>query len=226
MEVTIPATASLDVIRAVAPSAAPRFGFGPAAPLRVQSAGPMVAQPDADPPAPALLARVAAGDRAAVKDVIERYGSLVWSLARRFDPADADDAVQEIFLDLWKSAARFDPAVAAEVTFVAMIARRRLIDRRRSRSRHPAAESVDQWPAVADGGSGPEVAAEAAQASRALAQLRPEQRQVLVLSTCEGLSHGEIASQTGMPLGTVKAHLRRGLLAIRAALLGHHGEAR
>lgn len=186
----------------------------------------MVAQPDAASPAPALLARVAAGDRAAIRDVIEQYGGLIWSLARRFDPADADDAVQEIFLDLWKSAGRYDPAVAAEVTFVAMIARRRLIDRRRSRSRHPAAESVEHWPAVADGASGPDVSAEAAQAARALEQLRPEQRQVLVLSTCQGLSHGEIASQTGMPLGTVKAHIRRGLLAIRAALLGGRGEVR
>jgi len=47
---------------------------------------------------------------------------------------------------------------------------------------------------------------------------------VLVLSTCHGLSHGEIAQQTGMPLGTVKAHARRGLMSIRAALLGVQGE--
>ncbi len=223
----IPTATALTLVSAgpgtgTAPPRAP----GPPPGLRVQSAGPMVAQPDASPPAPALLARVAAGDRAAINDVIATYGSLVWSLARRFDPANADDAVQEIFLDLWKSAARFDPAVASEVTFVAMIARRRLIDRRRSLSRRPVAESVDQWPAVADGASSPDVRAEAAEAARALDQLRPEQRQVLVLSTCHGLSHGEIASQTGMPLGTVKAHVRRGLLAIRAALLGGHGEVR
>ena len=70
------------------------------------------------------------------------------------------------------------------------------------------------------GGQLPDTCAEAQQAARALDKLRPEQRQVLVLSTCHGMSHGEIAAQTGMPLGTVKAHARRGLLSIRAALLG------
>jgi len=180
----------------------------------------MVAQPQSTPPAPALLARVAAGDATAVREVIATYGNLVWSLARRFDAANAEDAVQEIFVDLWKSAARFDPAVAAEVTFVAMIARRRLIDRKRSQRRRPTAEQVEELPAVADGTSGADVTADAARAARALDQLRPEQRQVLVLSTCHGLSHGEIASQTGMPLGTLKAHARRGLLSMRGLLGG------
>ena len=64
----------------------------------------------------------------------------------------------------------------------------------------------------------PEVGAEAALAARALDQLRPEQRQVLILTTCHGLSHEEVASTTGMPLGTVKAHARRGLDRVRQAL--------
>jgi RNA polymerase sigma factor (sigma-70 family) len=177
------------------------------------------AQPSS-PPAEPLLGRVAAGDPAAVRECLARYGGLVWSIARRFEPADAEDAVQEIFLDLWKSAARFDPQIASEAAFVAMIARRRLIDRRRTRGRRPATDPVSELPQVIDQASGPEACAEARQAARALAQLRPEQRQVLVLATCHGLSHGEIAEQTGMPLGTVKAHARRGLLSIRAALLG------
>ena len=57
-------------------------------------------------------------------------------------------------------------------------------------------------------------------AAKALDTLRPEQREVLLLSTCHGLSHDEIARETGMPLGTVKAHVRRGLLRIREALVG------
>lgn len=170
--------------------------------------------------APALLARVAIGDRAAMRDCLARYGGLVWSLARRFDPVDAEDAVQEIFLEIWKSAARFDPTVASEAAFIAMIARRRLIDRRRTRQRRPVTEQIAPDPQVAAAGSGPETCAEASQAARALAVLRPEQRQVVVMATCEGMSHGEIAEQTGMPLGTVKAHVRRGLMSIRAALLG------
>ena len=70
-----------------------------------------------------------------------------------------------------------------------------------------------------------ELAAEAGLAAKALAQLRPEQRRVLLLATYHGLSHEEIAVQTGMPLGTVKAHARRGLLRIREMLAGEGGRA-
>ncbi len=175
-----------------------------------------------------LLARVATGDAEAVRACIARYGGLVWSLARRFEPHDAEDAVQEIFLDLWKSAARFDPGVASEPAFVTVIARRRLIDRRRSRGRRPTLEAGLELPVVVDQSNRPDTCAEANQAARALAQLRPEQRQVLMLAACHGLSHHEIASETGLPLGTVKAHARRGLLSIRAALSGvdHRNDAR
>jgi len=172
---------------------------------------------------PSLLARVGAGDSGAVREVLAKYGGLVWSIAKRFEPSEAEDAVQEIFLDLWKSAARYDMALGSEATFIATIARRRLIDRRRTRRRRPQdtgqmAEVVLEE--VASDGTSPATSAEASKAAHALDQLRPEQRQVLVLSTCHGLSHGEIAKQTGMPLGTVKAHARRGLISIRAALLG------
>ena len=87
----------------------------------------------------ALLPRVAAGDAAAVDLVLERYGSLVWSLATRGlrDRPSAEDAVQEIFLDVWRSAGRFDPARGAEAVFVATIARRRIADAQRKRSRGP-----------------------------------------------------------------------------------------
>jgi RNA polymerase sigma-70 factor (ECF subfamily) len=178
-------------------------------------------------PAPelSLLTRVAGGDPGAVRDCLARYGGLVWSIARRFEGADAEDAVQEIFLDLWRSAARFDPQIASEPAFIAMIARRRLIDRQRTRRRRPATETIAAEPPIADHARGPDSCAEAAQAARALDRLRPEQRHVLVLATCHGLSHGEIAERTGMPLGTVKAHARRGLQSIRAALLGVQEEA-
>ena len=167
-----------------------------------------------------VLARVAAGDAAAIRECLARYGALVWSIARRFEMGDAEDAVQEIFLDLWKSAARFDPQIASEATFVAMIARRRLIDRQRMRRRRPPTEQLPELPELSADAVGADRSVEAQKAARAMNQLRPEQRHVLVLSACHGMSHGEIAAQTGMPLGTVKAHVRRGLQSIRAALLG------
>ncbi|HEY4178261.1 MAG TPA: sigma-70 family RNA polymerase sigma factor [Kofleriaceae bacterium] len=169
---------------------------------------------------PPLMGRVAAGDSVAMRECLQRYGNLIYSIARRFDPGDAEDAVQEIFLDLWKSAVRFDENVASETAFVAMIARRRLIDRRRASRRRPTTEQMPDRPTMVDPGAMPDACVEAQQATRALEQLRPEQRQVIVLSAVQGMSHGEIAAQTGMPLGTVKAHARRGLLSIRAALTG------
>ena len=172
-------------------------------------------------PAPAsLLSRVAVGDRDAFRECVDRFGGLVWSIARRFEGAEAEDAVQEIFVDVWKSAARYDAAVATESTFIAMIARRRLIDRKRTRGRRPTTEPMTETSRVPiDERALPDTALEAKQAAKALDRLRPEQRQVLVMST-QGMSHGEIAASTGMPLGTVKAHVRRGLSSIRAALLG------
>ena len=155
-----------------------------------------------------------------MRECLARYSGLVWSIARRFEPSDAEDAVQEIFVDLWKSAARYDAAVASETVFIAMIARRRLIDRRRSRERRPVTEPIADEPQLAAAGSAPDTCAEASQAARVLDQLRPDQRRAVVLATCHGMSHGEIAEATGMPLGTVKAHVRRGLMAIRAALSG------
>jgi DNA-directed RNA polymerase specialized sigma24 family protein len=100
-----------------------------------------------------LLARASHGEDAAVRECLSRFGPIVWGLARRMSPtrADAEDAVQEIFLDLWEHGGR---------------------------------------------------------------------REVLRLSVAEGLTHEEIAEHTGMPVGTVKAHARRGLIRIRKLLLG------
>ena len=178
-----------------------------------------------------VLARVAIGDPSAVKDCLQRFGGLVWSLARRLSPgaSDAEDAVQEIFVDLWKSAGKFDPAAGSEATFVAMIARRRLIDRLRARTRRKEDQLRDTQdfddPSEDPRAPRGELAAEAGLAAKALAQLRPEQRQVLMLAAYHGLSHEEIAARTGMPLGTVKAHARRGLLRVREVLAAEGGRS-
>jgi len=75
---------------------------------------------------------------------LDSFGPLVWSLARKYTPtqADAEDAVQDIFLDLWRSASRYDPERSSEPAFVAMIARRRLVDLRRRRARRDGDEEL------------------------------------------------------------------------------------
>jgi RNA polymerase sigma-70 factor (ECF subfamily) len=180
------------------------------------SKAPTVRMPDA------VLVRVARGDRDAMNECMRRYGPLVWSLARRHSPsqAEAEDAVQDVFLDLWRGAARFDATIASEPTFIAMITRRRLIDRRRRRQTSPPPTTLSEAVPLAATGQSAEVSAEAQIAARALEKLRPEQREAIVLSTCHDMTHDEIAAKTGMPLGTVKAHVRRGLICIRTALLG------
>lgn len=169
-----------------------------------------------------ILQRIADGDRSAVDECLNTYGGLVWSLARRMlrNTEDAEDAVQEIFLDVWKNAERFDPDQASETTFVAMIARRRLIDRIRHVQRRISADSLEDVlaePSVRTDTT-MQTNVEAREAAKALDQIRPEQRQVLQMSIVHGLSHQEIADATGMPLGTVKTHARRGILQVREIL--------
>jgi RNA polymerase sigma-70 factor (ECF subfamily) len=175
--------------------------------------------PDA---ATGVLTRAARGDAAAVRQCLARFGPMVWGLARRLSPtrADAEDAVQEIFLDLWAHGDRYDATRASEEAFVAVVARRRLIDRRRRASRRPALEPVEAAAEAVSPAASAETVAEAGLAARAMAGLRQEQREVLRLSVAQGFTHEEIAAQTGMPLGTVKAHARRGLIRIRSILSG------
>ncbi len=164
-----------------------------------------------------VLPRVAAGERAAMRECMERYSGLVWSLARRqlASPSEAEDAVQDIFLDVWKSAARFDGAIASEVTFIAMIARRRLIDRRRRVAGSKEKTVLEDTAPPAASQSNADNADDVSSAVSAFAKLSDDQQRVLRLSIQQGLSHERIAGVTGMPLGTVKTHARRGLIKLR-----------
>ncbi len=133
---------------------------------------------------------------------------------------DAEDIVQEIFIDVWKNAGRYDESQASETTFIAMIARRRLIDRIRYSNRRISAESLEDTltEPITRSDKKMQICVEAKEAAEAMNALRPEQRQVLQLSIVQGMSHQEIADATGMPLGTVKTHARRGLLLARQHL--------
>ncbi|CAN5349104.1 sigma-70 family RNA polymerase sigma factor [soil metagenome] len=174
----------------------------------------MIESPPAAADPPPLLPRVALGDEIAVKECLRRYGRLVYSLAQRHCPHEADDATQDIFVDLWRSAASYDSEVAREVTFVAMIARRRLIDRARAAKRALTAidspmpvrpETIEHW-------------VDARIAARTLATLKTDERHAILLSACHGLSHDEIATELALPLGTVKSHISRGIARVRKAL--------
>ncbi len=170
----------------------------------------------------AILERVAAGDPTAVSECMDRYGDLVWSLARRYlrNDADAEDAVQDIFIDIWGSAARYDRNIASEVAFISTIARRRLIDRIRHTERRPRTDSLDdeERPIELPEASGLEDDAEVAQVERVLGKMDPAHLEILSMSLYQGYSHSEIAERLELPLGTVKTRLRRGLIHIREQL--------
>ena len=172
-----------------------------------------------------VLERIAAGDESAVRECMDQYAGLVWTLARRFSETatDAEDASQEIFLEIWKSASRFDAERGSESLFVTTLARRRLIDRLRARKRRPPTEHYDEVETdggvAAEGSAEPSFfGAEIATAKEALAALDPGEREALLLGIVEGMTHSEIATRTSRPLGTVKTQLRRGLEKVRRKL--------
>jgi len=162
-----------------------------------------------------LLPLIAKGDSEAVSACLKRYSPLVWSLAKKLwnDVAAIEDVVQEIFIDVWKSAARFDPSKASETTFIATIARRRVIDRRRRAGSAPVQEAIEETTVSAHdpGLAEVDMGDDARRAKEVLEQLKPDHRRVILMNVVEGLTHNEIASATGLPLGTVKSHIRRGL---------------
>ena len=168
-----------------------------------------------------LLPRVAAGDELAVRECVDRYGPLVWALARRWSPdtRDVEDAVQEVFVDLWRSSGRYDPTRATEAGWVAMVTRRRLIDRMRRRQRAVELEPLpDDFDRADDREPDLDRQARVERAHAVLEALPVSQRTMLELSLVHGRTHDEIARETGTPLGTVKSHIRRGLQRARDLL--------
>ena len=170
-----------------------------------------------------ILQRLSAGDMAAMQECIDTYSGLVWSLARRLcgSAVEAEDAVQEVFLAVWESAGRFDPGKGSEVTFVATIARRKLIDRRRSLDRrHKYTEDYQRQTRDVEmsAADAPLMADDVRRAGEAFEQLSDAQQRVLRLAVHGGYTHEQIAEITDLPLGTVKTHSRRGLMKVRELL--------
>jgi len=164
------------------------------------------------------LESIASGDQDAIGPCMKKYGGLVSSLARRFlPPAEIEDAVQEIFIELWKNADRYTPEKAAESTFIAMIARRRLIDRVRKNARRPRHQTMETTFGLGaeDEDIRSDMGEDMRRARAAMSELSEQQKLVIRLSLTEGKSHQEIADATGMALGSVKTHLRRGMIRLR-----------
>ena len=171
-----------------------------------------------------LLAEVATGDSKAFEELTKKYGNLIWSIARRYlsNQAEAEDAVQEIFLALWQSASRFDANKGSEITFIATIARRRLIDGLRKNNKHKILQSIDDAISndVFKQKSNLEKNAELSLAIGILETLETKDQELLSLSIYQGYSDVEIAKLLNLPLGTVKTKIRRNLMKIREKIKG------
>ena len=168
-----------------------------------------------------LMHRVAAGDEAAIAELYDRFGSLVYKVARQLMPtrAEAEDAVQEVFIRLWQTADRYDPRRARLVTWVMLLARRHLIDRIRRSAVRPTTMAFDpSRPATSDGPAPQDRSTADDRNERllaAIAALPVLQREVIERAYLQGFTLREVSEQLNTPIGTIKSALSRGLNKLR-----------
>ncbi len=183
----------------------------------------------------AALARVALGDRAAFAQLYQLSSAQMFGVIVRInsDRAQAEDILQDCFVNIWRAAQGFDPTRAQPMTWLTSIARTRAIARLRRRKAEVATVSShardddddpDLLAAVPSGDAGPlELLQQAAQAqdlTHCIGRLSAEQQQCVALAYYQGLSHAEVAQHLVQPLGTVKSWVRRALMALKDCL-GH-----
>jgi RNA polymerase sigma-70 factor, ECF subfamily len=173
-----------------------------------------------------LLARVAKGDVAALQTIYERHAPRAVAIAYRIlrDRSEAEDVVQETFLELWRRSSQFDAARGGAIAWVVTIARSRAIDRLR------ASGTAGRTIASANAGEGlvplalplpsdeAEQRRDVARVATALSALPDAQRETIELAYFEGLSQSEIAERTGTPLGTVKMRVKLAMAKLAALL--------
>ncbi len=182
-----------------------------------------------------VLARVALGDRVAFGTLYRATSAHLFGVILRIHPdrGQAEDLLQEAFVNVWRSAGGFDAARAQPMTWLTSIARNRAIDSLRRRKTEVSTVSVrphasdaedddDLLAAMPSEGAGPLELLERASAARAvthcLGELTAEQKQCVALAYYQGQSHAEIAEHLAQPLGTVKSWVRRALMALKACL--------
>lgn len=167
------------------------------------------------------MRRVAAEDEAAVGELYDRFGSLVYRMAFQTMPtrADAEDAVQEIFVRLWRTARRYDPKRAALVTWVMLISRRHLVDKLRRMQARVKASSLDATPVEPKQAEFDMTRLEQDERYRGLlARVRelPELQQTVVLRAyLGGQTLRQIGQELNTPIGTIKSALSRALVRLR-----------
>jgi len=184
----------------------------------------VVEAPDA-----ALIERIGRGDADALAALYDRHAPRVLGLTSRIlgDRDEAEDVLQEVFLQVWRGPARFDASRGSAVTWLLILARSRAIDRLRSLRRrgHDRQVPIDDHPIASEENleRGAENAQEGAAVRRALEALPPDQRRALELAYFDGYTQSEIAQMTGAPLGTVKTRLRQGMMKLRDGYRAYSG---
>jgi RNA polymerase sigma-70 factor (ECF subfamily) len=170
--------------------------------------------------AEALLAACAAGDERALGSLYDRYAGAAYGLALRVlrDAALAEDAVQEAFLGVWRHAARFDPARGTASTWILTLVHRRAVDLVRRQAHADALptklEAATVWAAASDDADVEQRETQRA-VRAALTALPSADREILALAYWRGLTQREIATELGIPHGTVKSRTYAALARLR-----------
>jgi RNA polymerase sigma-70 factor (ECF subfamily) len=166
-----------------------------------------------------LAGRWRDGDEKALRAAYDRYGGAVLHLAQRLlgNRADAEDVTQLTFVAAWNGRETFDPLRGSMLGWLLGIARRKVVDRIRSSARDArVAETVRaQLPAGGEPDPHPDRVLDRLVVADELGRLPDEQRRTLELAFFDDLTHPQIAAVTGLPLGTVKSHIRRGMASLR-----------
>ena len=174
-----------------------------------------------------LEARFCSGDESAMEAVYRQHGSLVYSLCRRtLGPENAADTTQEVFFAAWKSRERYDPGSGSLAGWLVGIARFKIIDFYRVERRNPLAPETTQALDVGVESAGVEEMAQRMVIAEALKSLPERSRRLVEHAFFDDLTHNQIAERYGLPLGTVKSDIRRGLERLRRHLEGFDHAAR
>ncbi|GHJ56178.1 RNA polymerase sigma factor [Micromonospora chersina] len=165
-----------------------------------------------------LAARFRDGDEAALREAYDRYGRAVLHLATTTlaNRSDAEDVTQATFVAAWLGRETFDPAKGSLIGWLLGIGRRKVVDRIRVATRETrVVETVKQLPEPVSTGPDPDTVVDRLVVADELARLPDEQRRMLELAFYDDLTHQQIATVTGVPLGTVKSHIRRGMQSLK-----------